>query len=176
MGIDLIAGGRTQNRNKKDTKSTNLYLHVLIRLYRFLDRRTESNFNRVVLRRLTQSRLAKAPMSISRVATHMKGKEDKVAVLVGTVTNDDRFHEVPALKICALRFTETARARITNAGGECITFDELALRAPTGSNTVLLRGPKRREAQKYFGKGAGIVGSGTHVKLQSKKSSEGKKR
>ena len=172
MGIDLIAGGRRPNKNKKDTKSTNLYLHLLIRLYRFLDRRTESNFNRAVLRRLAQSRLAKAPMSISRVASHLKGKEDKIAVLVGTITNDDRFLEVPALKICALRFTETARARITNAGGQCITFDELALLAPTGSNTILLRGPKRREAHKYMGKGAGIVGSGTHVKLQSKKSSE----
>ncbi|CAI2381665.1 unnamed protein product [Moneuplotes crassus] len=176
MGIDLIAGGRTPSRNKKNTKSTNLYLHLLIRLYRFLDRRTESNFNRVVLRRLVQSRITKAPMSISRVATHMKGKEDKIAVLVGTVTNDNRFLDVPALKICALRFTETARARITNAGGQCITFDELALLAPTGSNTILLRGPKRREAQKYFGKGAGISGSGTHIKKQSKKSSEAKRK
>jgi hypothetical protein len=38
------------------------------------------------------------------------------------------------------------------AGGECLTFDQLALRAPTGSNTVLLRGPKNaREAVKHFG-------------------------
>ena len=176
MGIDLIAGGRTPSKNKKNTKSTNLYLHVLIRLYRFLDRRTESNFNRAVLRRLVQSRLSKAPMSISRVATHMKGKDDKIAVLVGTITNDVRMIELPALKICALRFTETARARITNAGGQCITFDELALLAPTGSNTILLRGPKRREAQKYMGSGAGIIGSGTHIKKQSKKSSEPKRK
>ena len=176
MGIDLIAGGRTPNRNKKDTKSTNLYLHLLIRLYRFLNRRTESKFNQAVLRRLAQSRLSKAPMSLSRIAVHMKGKEDKIAVLVGTITNDARFLEVPALKICALRFTETARARITNAGGQCITFDELALLAPTGTNTILLRGSKKREANKYFGKGAGIIGSKTHIKKQSKKSSEAKRK
>ena len=172
MGIDLKAGGRTPNKNKKDTKSTNLYLHLLIRLYRFLNRRTECKFNQAVLRRLVQSRVTKAPMSISRVAKHLKGKEDKIAVLVGTVTNDNRLFEMPALKICALRFTETARARITNAGGQCITFDELALLAPTGTNTILLRGPKRREAQKHWGKGAGIVGSKTHIYKQSKKSSE----
>ncbi|KAK9063104.1 hypothetical protein SSX86_016974 [Deinandra increscens subsp. villosa] len=32
----------------------------------------------------------------------------------------------PSLKITALRFTETARARIEKACGECLTFDQLA--------------------------------------------------
>ena len=36
--------------------------------------------------------------------------------------------------------TDGARARILKAGGEIITFDQLALRAPKGSNTVLLQG------------------------------------
>ena len=57
-------------------------------------------------------------------------------MLVGTVTDDIRVYEVPALKVTALRFTETARARIEKAGGECLTFDQLALRAPLGQNTV----------------------------------------
>ena len=55
---------------------------------------------------------------------------------MGTVTDDLRLYEVPKLSVAALRFTETARARILKAGGECLTFDQLALRAPTGSNTV----------------------------------------
>jgi ribosomal protein L18E len=33
-------------------------------------------------------------------------------VLVATVTDDIRLYEVPKLKVCALRFTETARSRI----------------------------------------------------------------
>ena len=57
--------------------------------------------------------------------------------MVGAVTDDVRVYEVPALKVCALRFTETARARIEKAGGECLTFDQLALRAPLGQNTVM---------------------------------------
>lgn len=57
-------------------------------------------------------------------------------MIVGTVTDDKRIQEVPAMKVTALRFTETARARIVNAGGECLTFDQLALRAPLGENTV----------------------------------------
>lgn len=57
-------------------------------------------------------------------------------MIVGTVTDDIRSHEVPPMKVTALRFTETARARIEKAGGECLTFDQLALRAPLGQNTV----------------------------------------
>lgn len=73
---------------------------------------------------------------------------------MATVTDDIRLIEVPKLSICALRFTSTARARIEKAGGECLTFDQLAMRAPTGSNVILLRGPKNsREAVKHFGFG-----------------------
>jgi len=43
-------------------------------------------------------------------------------------------------QICALRLTEGARARILKAGGEIITFDQLALRSPKGQNTILLQG------------------------------------
>lgn len=33
-------------------------------------------------------------------------------MLVATVTDDARLFDVPKLRVCALRFTETARARI----------------------------------------------------------------
>jgi large subunit ribosomal protein L18e len=59
-----------------------------------------------------------------------------ISVVVGTITDDIRVYEVPAIKVTSLRFTETARARIEKAGGECLTFDQLALRAPLGQNTV----------------------------------------
>ena len=36
--------------------------------------------------------------------------------------------------------TEGARARILKAGGEVLTFDQLALQAPRGRRTVLLQG------------------------------------
>ena len=32
-------------------------------------------------------------------------------------------YEVSGLKVTALRFTKTARARIEKTGGECLTFD-----------------------------------------------------
>ena len=106
------------------------------------------------------SRINKPPMSISRIARLASNKyaakehENKTIVVVATVTDDNRLLEVPKLSIAALRFTATVRARILKAGGECLTLDELAMRAPTGSNTLLLRGPKNaREAFKHFGFG-----------------------
>lgn len=59
-------------------------------------------------------------------------------MVVGTITDDIRVSEVPPLKVTALKFTETARARIEKAGGECLTFDQLALKAPLGQNTVCI--------------------------------------
>jgi large subunit ribosomal protein L18e len=41
---------------------------------------------------------------------------------------------------------------LLKAGGECITFDQLALIAPKGANCVLLRGPKMARKQvAHFG-------------------------
>jgi large subunit ribosomal protein L18e len=71
------------------------------------------------------------------IAMFLSGsQEDKIAVVVGTITDDVRFFEVPKLKVACLKATETARARILQAGGEVLTFDQLALRSPTGAGTV----------------------------------------
>ncbi|TXG65172.1 hypothetical protein EZV62_006447 [Acer yangbiense] len=141
----------------------------LWKLYRFLVRRTDSKFNKVILKRLFMSKVNKPPLSLSRLIRFMKQKDGKVAVVVGTVTDDIRVYEVPAMKVTALKFTETARARIEKAGGECLTFDQLALRAPLGQNTVLLRGPKNaREAVKHFGPAPGVPHSHSKPYVRSK--------
>merc|ERR1719262_1461913 len=101
--------------------------------------------------------------------TSKVGKNAKTAVIVGPVCDDVRLLNVPEMTVCALRFSETARARITKAGGECITFDQLALRAPLGQGTVLLRGPvKARVAERYFGKAPGVPDSTTRPHVRSK--------
>lgn len=41
--------------------------------------------------------------------------------------------------MAALKVTESARARILKAGGEIITLDQLAVRAPRGENTLLVQ-------------------------------------
>ncbi|KAM0951144.1 putative ribosomal protein L18e [Dioscorea sansibarensis] len=169
MGIDLVAGGRSKRVKRTAPRSDDVYLKLLVKLYRFLVRRTGSKFNAVILKRLFMSKTNRPPISLRRLIKFTAGKEDKIAVVVGTVTDDKRIYEVPAMKVTALRFTETARARIVKAGGECLTFDQLALRAPLGQNTVLLRGPKNaREAVKHFGPAPGVPHSSTKPYVRSK--------
>merc|ERR1711972_574451 len=78
-----------------------------------------------------------------------KGHEGKTAVIVGTITDDTRIFAVPKMTVVALHVSEKARERILKAGGEILTFDQLALRAPTGKNTVLLQG--RRTSRRPTG-------------------------
>ena len=155
MGIDLKAGGRVVGHKKRTTpKSENVYLNLLVKLYQFLARRTGSAFCETIVRRLVQSRNNRPPIGLKRLLSLVEGRTDKIVVFVGTVTDDTRLDgfDVPAIRLCALRVTETARARILKAGGEIITFDQLALQEPKGSNTVLIRGAKNvRAAVSYRG-------------------------
>ncbi|KAI9808706.1 MAG: hypothetical protein M1825_003858 [Sarcosagium campestre] len=159
MGIDLDHH-HVRNSHRKAPKSDNVYLKLLVKLYRFLSRRTDAAFNKVVLRRLFMSRINRPPISLSRLVSIASNKKtatqhsEKTIVVVGTITDDNRLLTLPKLSVAALRFTATARARIEAAGGEVLTLDQLALRKPTGAGTLLLRGPKNaREAVKHFGFG-----------------------
>ena len=165
MGIDLTGIQKKKRTVRHHTLSTNPYVKLLVKLYKFLSSRTNSAFNKVVYGRLLKSRRNRPPTSLSRIAVCMKRKSvwlkgaAPIAVVVGDVTDDVRLNKIPALRICALRFTKTARASIKAAGGECLTFDQLAMIAPTGKNTFLLRGKKAgRESEKHFG-AAGSPGS-----------------
>ncbi|KAG6375064.1 ribosomal protein L18e/L15P [Boletus reticuloceps] len=156
MGIDLKAH-HVRKAQRTAPKSEDPYLLLLVKLYRFLARRTDSKFNKVILHRLFLSKINHPPISLSRIVKETSatpGLASKIVVTVGTVTDDVRLTEVPKLTVAALRFTQAAKERILKAGGEALTLDQLALRSPTGSNTVLLRGKRNtREAVKHFGMG-----------------------
>jgi large subunit ribosomal protein L18e len=97
------------------------------------------------------------------------GREEKTAVVVGTITNDVRLFDLPKLRVCALRVTEQARTRILKAGGQILTFDQLALKSPKGENCVLLSGPRsQREAVRHFGPAPGTQHSHTKPYVRSK--------
>merc|ERR1712183_286538 len=115
-------------------------------------------------------------MGLHRLSKYMTNKEGKIAVLVGKVTDDVRMvDDIPKMSVCALGFTENARKRIEAAGGECLTFDQLALRAPKGSNTVLLRGPKSRKALAHFGHRTSVANPHTHDGVKPYARSKGRK-
>uniref|UniRef100_A0A2K6QWF2 Ribosomal protein L18 n=1 Tax=Rhinopithecus roxellana TaxID=61622 RepID=A0A2K6QWF2_RHIRO len=170
MGVD-IRHNKDRKVRRKEPKSQDIYLRLLVKLYRFLARRTNSTFNQVVLKRLFMSRTNRPPLSLSRMIRKMKlpGRENKTAVVVGTITDDVRVQEVPKLKVCALRITSRARSRILRAGGKIFTFDQLALDSPKGCGTVLLSGPRKgREVYRHFGKAPGTPHSHTKPYVRSK--------
>lgn len=121
------------------------------------------------------SKVNKPPIGLARLSKYMTNKDEKTAVIVGKVTDDVRMLECPKMSVCALGFTETARNRIIASGGECITFDQLALRAPKGSKTVLLRGPKSRTALKHFGHRTSVNNPHTHDGVKPYVRSKGRK-
>lgn len=74
------------------------------------------------------------PLSLSKLIKHHEKKpyQGQTAVIVATVTDDERVLTIPKMTVAALRFTEAARARITAAGGQCLTLDQLVMQAPEG--------------------------------------------
>ncbi|XP_032592343.1 60S ribosomal protein L18 [Drosophila grimshawi] len=170
MGIDINHKYDRKVR-RTEPKSQDVYLRLLVKLYRFLQRRTNKKFNRIVLKRLFMSKTNRPPMSLQRIARFFKAanQQESTVVVVGTVTDDARLLVVPKLSLCALHVTQTARERILKAGGEVLTFDQLALRSPTGKSTLLLQGRRTaRTACKHFGKAPGVPHSHTRPYVRSK--------
>ncbi|KAK7796777.1 hypothetical protein U0070_003681 [Myodes glareolus] len=137
MGVD-IRHSKDRKVRRKEPKSQHIYLRLLVKLYRFLARRTNSTFNQVVLKRLFMSRTNRSPLSLSHMIPKMKlpGRENKTAVVVGTVTDDVRILYVQKLKVCAVRVSSRARSRILKARDKILTFDQLAIESPKGRGTV----------------------------------------
>ncbi|EPQ13638.1 60S ribosomal protein L18 [Myotis brandtii] len=174
MGVD-IRHDKDRKVRRKEPKSQDIYLRLLVKLHRFLARRTNSTFNQVVLKRLFMSRTNRPPLSLSRMICKMKlpGREGKTTVVVGTITDDVRIQEVPKLKICALcvssRARSHARSRILKAGGKILTFDQLALDSPKGCGTVLLSSSRKgHKVYRHFGKAPGTPHSHTKPYVRSK--------
>lgn len=113
---------------------------------------------------MTLRRIAKL---LARRKVYDKDASSKIVVIVGTVTNDSRELEIPKVRVCALKVTEAARSRILAAGGEILTFDQLALISPEGKGTVLLRGSYKTEKRKMFG--TPVQGSKPKVRARGRK-------
>jgi large subunit ribosomal protein L18e len=146
-------------------------------LYKYIYRRTNKKYVKIVMRRLFMSRINRPVLSLQRLISLKKQRSGpegdkagkRIAVVVGTVTDDDRKMNIPKLKVCALRVTKSARARIIANGGKVYTFDQLALMAPTGKNTILMQGKRTaRESCKHFGRAPGVPHSHTRPYVRSK--------
>ena len=71
------------------------------------------------------SNTTRYPVSISKLVkiANTDEKRNSILVCVSPVLDDERLLKVPKLRICALKFSESARRKVEKAGGECLTFD-----------------------------------------------------
>ncbi|KAI8426037.1 hypothetical protein MSG28_005006 [Choristoneura fumiferana] len=117
LGID-INHKHDRKVRRTEVKSQDVYLRLLVKLYRYLARRTNAKFNQIILRRLFMSRINRPPISLSRVARHMKKptREGLIAVVVGSITNDVRLYKVPKLTVAALHGRRNAREAVRHFG------------------------------------------------------------
>lgn len=115
----IFKESRVKLRSKRTATTTNKYQKLLINLYKFLARRTDSKFNQIVFDRLNQSRVTRYPISLSKLVkiADTEEKRKKILVIVGNVLDDERMLTLPELRVCALRFSDSARKRITKVGG-----------------------------------------------------------
>merc|ERR1712130_506232 len=71
-GVD-IRHNKDRKVRRTEPKSQDIYLRLLVKLYRFLARRSEAKFNKIILRRLFMSKINRPPLSIARLARNLKG-------------------------------------------------------------------------------------------------------
>lgn len=173
QGVDHTDKRSRRNSSRavrKEPRSQDPYLRLLVKLYAYLARRTGSKFNAIILKRLCQARQFKTPITLRKIVSLISAEKmaNNIIVVVGTITNDIRMLEMPKkMQVCALHVTETARKRIEENEGKVITFDELAIQSPEGKGTILLRGNRQSEVRKSFGT-PGAIGSHAKPKVHFK--------
>ena len=95
MTVD-ICHNKDQKVQHRKTKSQDIYLRLLVKLYRSLVRGNNFTFNHV-LKRLFMSCTNQPPLSLSQMIWKMKlpSREDKTTEVVGTITKDLHVRRCP---------------------------------------------------------------------------------
>jgi len=68
MGVDIVHKYDRKVR-RTSPKSEDPYLKLLVRLYKFLARRTESKFNAIIYKRLCMSKINRPPISLRKLVS-----------------------------------------------------------------------------------------------------------
>ncbi len=109
----------------------------LRRVIRYLRKKSNEEGVRVwkdIAWRLERPRRQRAEVNISRINRYTK--EGDTIIVPGSVIGAGKLeHKVT---VAAWKFSEGARQKITEAGGEAITIEELLERNPKGSGVIIM--------------------------------------
>jgi len=121
--------------SKMRYKKTNPRIVSLIETLKSKSRENSAPIWKDIAKHLERPKRSYAMVNLSRINRHTK--ESETIVVPGKVLGaGDINHPVV---VGAFGFSEGARSKIMDAGGECLTIEELTARNPTGSNVRVIR-------------------------------------
>ncbi|WP_054839856.1 50S ribosomal protein L18e [Thermococcus sp. JCM 11816] len=118
----------------KRTGPTDINLRRLIRTLRKKSNEEGVKIWKDIAWRLEKPRRQRAEVNISRINRYTK--DGDVVIVPGSVLGAGRLeHKVV---VAAWKFSEAARRKIIEAGGEAISIEELMERNPKGSGVIIM--------------------------------------
>ncbi len=87
-----------------------------------------------VAKKLANSRKNHAEINLSKIQKHTSDNE--VVLVPGKVLGGGEFSRV--VNVAAMSFSETARRKIEESGGKCLTIRELVEQNPSGSGVRIM--------------------------------------
>jgi len=123
------------NMSKIRYKKTDPRIATLIEDLRVKSRENGALIWRDIAGRLERSRKSYATVNLSRINRHVA--ENETILVPGKVLGAGTVSY--PIVVGAFNFSEGARAKITDAGGECLTIEELLAKNPAGSNMRIIR-------------------------------------
>ncbi len=121
---------------KKKSASTNDGLKGLIATLDKEGKEKGTSIWRDLAKKLAASRQNRAQVNVSIVSRHTNAKD--VVAIPGKLLGSGAIGH--AVTVAALSFSQGAKEKITNAGGKCISFEELLKENPKGSSVKIMRG------------------------------------
>jgi large subunit ribosomal protein L18e len=116
-------------------KITNPELLETIRLLRSKARENKSEIWDAAAEQLASSRARRAQLNLNHISR--ASAKDSVVLVPGKVLGDGALRH--PVVVGAFRFSETAKAKIEQAGGKCVTIKDLMSQYPKGSKIQILR-------------------------------------
>lgn len=116
-------------------KITNPELLETIKLLRSKATESKAEIWDTVAEELSSSRARRAQLNLNHISRATA--KDSVVLVPGKVLGDGALRH--PVVVSAFRFSETARAKIEQAGGKCVTIKDLVSRYPKGSKIQILR-------------------------------------
>ncbi len=121
--------------SKTQYKKTNPRIISLVEDLKSISRENDAPIWREIAKRMQSPKRNYAAVNVSRINRHTAA--DETIVVHGKVLGAGELNH--PVVVGAFDFSDGARSKITDAGGECLTIEELLARAPKGSNVRIIR-------------------------------------